>query len=123
LTAAVLTDVETELAAVRDAELGGLSGRAVQAVLHTREDVSPVQVAAADQILADDPLGGEALFLRLDPTAASVAAAHWLQAAADVVATRSGIQATQVVAESDNIEALPHATPTAMLELMESVGP
>ena len=73
-----------------------------------------------DQILAGDPLGGEDLLLCLDPTAASVAAAHWLHAAADVVAALSGIPVTQVVAESDNIEALPHATPTAVLELMES---
>jgi hypothetical protein len=106
--------------AVELAELGDLSGRAVQAVLLTREDVSPVQVAVADQTLAGDPLGGEDLFLRLDLTAASVAAAHWLQAAADVVAVLSGIPVTQVVAESDNIEALSHATPTAVLELMES---
>jgi hypothetical protein len=51
-----------------------------------------------------------------------VAAAHWLQAAAEVVAALTDIPVTQVVAESDNIEALPHATPTAVLELMES-GP
>jgi hypothetical protein len=64
LTTAVVAEVETELAAVEHAELGDLSGRAVQAVRLSREDVSPVQVAAADQILAGDPLGGEDLFLR-----------------------------------------------------------
>jgi hypothetical protein len=36
-----------------------------------------------------------------------------------VVAEISGIAATNVVMEADNIEALPHATPTAVLELMD----
>jgi hypothetical protein len=119
LTAAVIVDVEAELAAVERAERGDLSGRAVQAVQLTRQDASPVQVAAADQVLAANPLGSDELFLELDPTSACVAAAHWLQAAADVVAELSGIAATAVVMEADNIEALPHETPTAVLELME----
>jgi hypothetical protein len=37
LTAAVIADVEAELAAVEGAELGDLSGRAVQAVQLTRQ--------------------------------------------------------------------------------------
>ncbi|MFY1694232.1 MULTISPECIES: hypothetical protein [unclassified Solwaraspora] len=85
----------------------------------TRQDASPVQVAAADQVLATNPLGSDELFLELDPTSACVAAAHWLQAAADAAAELSGIAATAVVTEADNIEALPHETPTAVLELME----
>jgi hypothetical protein len=76
LTTAVLADVEAELAAVEQAELGDLNGRARQPVLLTREDVSPVQVAAADQRLARHPLGTDDLFLHYDPTAAAVAAAH-----------------------------------------------
>jgi hypothetical protein len=48
-----------------------------------------------------------------------VAAAHWLQAAVDVVTQRTGDEATDVLVEADDIEALPHATPTAVLELME----
>jgi hypothetical protein len=119
LTTAVIRDVEAELNAVQRAELGDLSGRSVQAVQLTRQAASPVQVAAADHILANDPLGSDKLFLELDPTSACVAAAHWLQAAADVVAQQSGIAATNVVIESDNIEALPHATPTAVLEHMD----
>jgi hypothetical protein len=119
LTAAVIAEVEAELAAVERAERGDLSGRAVQVVELTRQDASPVQVAAADWVLATNPLGGDDLFLELDPTSACVAAAHWLQAAADVVTEVSGIAATAVVREADNIEALPHATPTAVLELME----
>ncbi len=119
LTAIVIEDVEAELAAVERAELGDLSGRSVQAVQLTRQDASPVQVAAADQILEKNPLGGDELFLELDPTSACVAAAHWLQAAADVVSGVSDIEASDAVEEADNIEALPHATPTAVLELME----
>jgi hypothetical protein len=119
LIAAVVTDVQAELAAVERAELGDLSGRSVQAVQLTGQDASPVQVAAADRVLADDPLGGDELFLELDPTSACVAAAHWLQAAADVVEEVSGVAAGNVVLEADNIEALPHATPTAVLELMD----
>jgi hypothetical protein len=76
LTAAVIAEVEAELAAVERAELGDLSGRAVQAVQLTRQDASPVQVAAAYQVLATNPLGSDDLFLELDPTSACVAAAH-----------------------------------------------
>jgi hypothetical protein len=119
LTSAVIADVEAELAAVEQAELGDLSGRAAQAVQLTREDASPVQVVAADRLLATNPLGADGLFLEFDPTSACVAAAHWLQAAAEVVAEVSGIAVTNVVVEADNIEALPFATPTRVLELME----
>jgi hypothetical protein len=118
LTTAVIGDVEAELAAVERAGLGDLSGRAVQAVQLTRQDASPVQVAAANEILAKDPLGGDDLFVDLDPTSACVAAAHWLQAAADVVAEISDVEATEVAVEADDIEALPYRTPTAVLELM-----
>ena len=119
LSAAVTGDVEAELQAVERAEVGDLSGRAVQAVELTREDASPVQVVAADRILHDNPLAADDLFGDLEPTAACVAAAHWLQAAADVVAELSDLHPTQVVIESDNISALPHQTPTAVLEAMD----
>ncbi|GIJ12865.1 hypothetical protein ACFFMR_18230 [Micromonospora andamanensis] len=119
LTAAVITDVQAEIAAVEGAELGDLSGRSIQAVQLTRQDASPVQVAAANQILTDNPLGAGELFLHLDPTSACVAAAHWLQAAAEVTSELSGTAVTEIVMEADDIEALPHATPTAVLELME----
>jgi hypothetical protein len=120
LTAAVITDVETEINAVENAELGDLSGRSVQAVHLTRQDASPVQVAAADQILARNPLGGEELFLELDPTSACVAAAHWLKAAADVTSAVSGQSPSRIVLEADNIEAIPVTTPTDILELLDA---
>ena len=101
LTAAVVADLHTEIAAVEQAELGDLSGRAHQAVGLTRTDASPVQIVEADRVLSADPLGSERLFLDFDPTAAAVAAAHWLRAAADVASEASGIAVTDVLVEAD----------------------
>ncbi len=119
LTKAVRAEAPLELAAVENAELGDLTGRAQQAVLLSREDASPVQVAAADHLLQQDPFGPTALFSTVDPTAAAVAAAHWLAAAASVAADASGQDPTQVVLEADTIEALPHETPTLVLGLID----
>ncbi|MFJ2607945.1 hypothetical protein ACIO13_23665 [Streptomyces sp. NPDC087425] len=119
LVQASVAEAAAELAAVERAELGDLSGRAQQAVLLSREDASPVQVAAADHLLQQDPFGPGELFIGIDPTAAAVAAAHWLAAAADVAAETSGLSPTQVVLEADNIEALPHETPTLVLDLID----
>jgi hypothetical protein len=119
LSDTVVKDVEAEIGAVENAELGDLTGRATQAVVLSRTDASPSQVAAADTVLDKDPLGGSELFRELEPTAAAIAAAHWLKAAADVTAELSGIPAEQVVAAADDIEALPYRTPTAVLELFE----
>lgn len=116
LTDLVAEEVKSELEAVERAELGDLSGRARQAVVLTRADASPAQVAAADRLLHDDPLGSDALISDVDPTAGAVAAAHWLKAAAEVAAEASGLEPEQVVLEADNIEALPHETPTLVLE-------
>ncbi|MEV7359314.1 hypothetical protein [Kitasatospora sp. NPDC091276] len=118
LTKAVLAEATTELAAVENAELGDLADRAQQAVLLSREDASPVQVAAADRLLQQDPFGPAELFSAVDPTAAAVAAAHWLAAAAEVTAEASGHDAVHVVQEADNIEALAHETPTLVLGLI-----
>ncbi|KAB8183921.1 hypothetical protein FH608_048690 [Nonomuraea phyllanthi] len=118
LTTRVTIDVGAELAAIEQAELGNLTERARQAVTLTREDASPLQVAQASNLLHDNPFGPEALFTEIDPAAAAIAAAHWLDAAATVTAESTGLPATQIVAEADNIEALPHETPTLVLELM-----
>lgn len=120
LLEAVLAEARRELAAVESAELGDLSARAQQAVLLSRPDASPLQVHAADRLLHQDPLGSDALFTDLDPTAAAVAAAHWLRAAAQVTSDLSGIAPTRVVLEADNIEALPVQTPTLVLERMRA---
>lgn len=118
LFAVVVAEVERELAAVEHAELGDLTGRAAQAVLLTRADASPVQVMAADALLEEDPLGSVDLFSGFDPTSAAVAAAHWLRAAAEVAAQGTQYPFTRIVEESDNIAALPHETPTMVLQLM-----
>jgi len=115
LTERVAADVRCELDAIESAERGDLSGRAQQAVLLSRADASPVQVQAADALLRASPLGAGELFTDLDPTAAAVAAAHWLQAAADVVAPMAGIDPAEVVIEADNLEALQVHTPTLVL--------
>jgi hypothetical protein len=120
LTARVAEDVQAELDAVGQAECGNLSGRSRQAVVLTREDASPVQVAAASQILDDDPLGAGRLFAEVDPTAAAVAAAHWLRAAAEVASDQSGGEATEVIMEADDIEALPHESPTLVLKALDA---
>lgn len=119
-TAKITAEVEAELAAIEQADLGDLSGRAQQAVLLTRQDASPAQVAAADALLRDIPFGPKDLFTKIDSTAAAVAAAHWLQAAADVVAERSGRNPASVVVEAYHLEALPHETVTRVLKLVNS---
>jgi hypothetical protein len=116
LTDTVQAEVAAELAAVESAECGDLRGRAQQAVLLSRPEASPSQVTEADQVLHEDPLGGSDLFTDLDPTAAAVAAAHWLRAASQVAAERAEIEPTRVVLEADAIEALPIETPTIVLE-------
>lgn len=116
----VAADVQQELAAVEQAELGDLSGRATQAVLLSRADASPLQVDAADDLLREHPLGSSKLFREVDPTAAAVAAAHWLQAAAEITAEIAGCTPTMVVIEADNIEALAVQTPTLVLERVKA---
>jgi hypothetical protein len=120
LTTQVTAEVRAELRAVEQAELGDLSGRGKQAVVLSRADASPAQVAAADRLLHKNPLGSDALMSDIDPAAAAVAAAHWLDAAATVAAEESGLEPEHVVLEADNIEALPHETPTLVLESLAS---
>ncbi|MFD3506529.1 hypothetical protein [Nocardia sp. NPDC058666] len=116
----VVAEVRTEQAAITAAELGDLAGRARQAVELTRPEISPVQVHAADRLLRDNPLGTIDLFTELDPAAASVAAAHWLRAAAKVAGDVAGIDPVDVVAEADDIEALQVETPTVVLERLDA---
>ncbi|OHV63477.1 hypothetical protein BCD48_38285 [Pseudofrankia sp. BMG5.36] len=116
LTRRVVDDVRAELDAVEQAERGDLRGRGRQAVVLTRADASPLQVAAADAALRDNVFGDGRLFTEVEPTAAAIAAARWLYAAATVTAEVWGGDPDQVLVESDNIEALPHETPTFVLE-------
>jgi hypothetical protein len=91
LTGAVAAEVGREMRAVELAGRGDFSGRAAQAVVLDRLDVSPAQVAAADRMFWDNPLGSADLLTSVDPVAACVAAAHWLAAAATVAAEASGV--------------------------------
>ncbi|MFI5496562.1 hypothetical protein [Actinoplanes sp. NPDC051859] len=116
LTKAVVDDIVAEISAVESAARDDLSGRAVQAVALSRAAASPMQVAAADSMLARNPLSSDQLLLELDPVSASVAAAHWLKAAAAVAADKSGMHAARVLSEAAGIEALPITTPNEVLE-------
>ncbi|USX56336.1 hypothetical protein [Lentzea sp. HUAS12] len=113
---AVIAEVQEELAAVEHAELGDFSGRARQAVRLSRADASPLQVNAAHDFLHAHPLWSGRLFDEVDPTAAAVAAAHWLQVAAGIASDASGVAPASVVIEADNIESLALETPTLVLE-------
>ncbi len=118
----VEVEVAAELSAVQRAELGDLGGRARQAVALSRADASPLQVRAAHAALLREPLGPDGLFVDIDPTAASVAAAHWLAEAATLAAEVSGGDPVGVVEEADDIEALPVLTPTVVLVRMLGAG-
>jgi hypothetical protein len=115
LTKAIIADVVTELDAVTNAELGDLSDRAAQAMALDRLDVSPVQVAAAEDLLRADLLGSGLLTALIDPAAACVAAARWLAAAAMVAGEAAEIDSVNVFAEADNIEPVSVAVPTEIL--------
>ncbi|MEY9929714.1 hypothetical protein ABH926_004354 [Catenulispora sp. GP43] len=119
LTAAITAEVQAEVTAIEQAELGDLSGRSRQAVVLTRADASPVQVAAADRLLRDNPLGSDELFTAVDPTAAAVAAAHWLHAAATIAAEAARQSITAAIVEADDAQVLPVATLTIVLDMIE----
>lgn len=76
-----VADVEAEIDALRRAALGDLTGRANQAVVLTRSDPQPQQVAAAHAYFEKDPMGPPELYTKIDATSAAVAAVHWFCAA------------------------------------------
>jgi hypothetical protein len=116
----ILADIRSETAAVINADLGDLSGRARQAVMLSRAQASPVQVAAAHDTIAADPLHPAQLFTQVDPTAASVAAAEWFQAAIGTAADESGVAPNRVIHVADDIDAIPVPTLEVVLRLLES---
>jgi hypothetical protein len=120
LTSAVVADVAAELAAVDAAERGELAGRARQAVTLTRADASPLQIAAADALLREDPFGTTALFTEVEPSAAAIAAAHWFLAAVEVAADSGDIDDfIEVIRLADDIQPVPIRSLSAFLELTE----
>jgi hypothetical protein len=121
---AVIADVAEELDCVERALRGDLSGRARQAVELTRLDVSPVQIVAADRLLYEVPMGSERLFTEVEPTAAAVAAAHWLQSAVDVTLEVTGWDdATAVLEAAEAIESFDITTPQVVLDLLRVGNP
>ena len=120
LTTAIVTDVDAELAAVDAAERGELDGRARQAVTLTRADASPLQVAAADALLREDPFGPTALYTDVEPTAAAIAAAHWFLASVAVAAECAGLDdLAEVIDVAVDIQPVPTRCLSALLELTE----
>lgn len=120
LSKAGIDDVASELNAVEACELGDLSGRGTQAVLLNRESASPVQVSAAHDLLEDDPLGSPRLLQEVEPTAAAIAAARWLHAAAGIAAAETGAAIDQIVQMADDIEPMPVTTLEHVLKAMEA---
>ncbi len=125
LTEAVAAEVSMELDAVTRAEQGDLSGRAVQATALDRLDASPVQIAAADELLRADPLGTRLWQAPVDPTAGCVAAAHWLAAAAAVAAEAAGDTPAGMFADAKDIHDVTVTVPALVVErvLTEAVAP
>jgi hypothetical protein len=119
---AVVDEARAELDAVARAELGDLSGRAIQAMTLDRLDVSPIQVAAADDMMQADPLDAGLLSAPIDPAAACVAAAHWLGAAAVVAAAAAGNTPAGVFVEADGIQAVSVPVPTGVVTEIEDEG-
>lgn len=118
---AVRAEVGAEAQAVLAADLGDLGGRGRQAVRHSRDDASPVQVEAASQSLAANPFGAEDLLSDYDPTAACVAAASWFHCAALVTAEELGCSDLgDVVRLADDIEAMPVSVLSVVLAMLES---
>ena len=99
---AVADDVAKEFASIGRALHGDLQGRSGQAVELTRLDASPTQVAVADRLLAGTPSGTEALLAEVEPTAACIAAAHWLAAAVDLTLRSIGRTETRYVLNSED---------------------
>lgn len=124
VTRAVVDDVAGDLDAVERALCGDLAGRARQAVALTRLDASPLQVAAADRLLHEVPMGSERLFVEVEPIAATVAAAHWLAAAVEVTLARTGDDTVRDLLLADpEIEGIDVETAAVVVDLLDEGNP
>lgn len=120
---AVVDEVTDEFDSIGRASCGDLGGRAAQAVELTRHDASPTQIAAADRLLEKVPAGGEALVTDVEPTAACVAAAHWLVAAVTVTTRLLGETDEQAVLNPDDAaEPFDVVAPRAVLRIISAGG-
>jgi hypothetical protein len=112
---AVIADVEQEMAAAEDAGRGDLTGRAQQAVMLTRVMPSPAQIAVADRLLHEVPMGSPRLFTEVEPSAAGVAAIHWFLAALAVVARHADLSEADALEEAGGVQYFDPAAPRAVL--------
>lgn len=117
---AVRADIEAELQAVESAERGDLSCRAGQAAVLSRADANPAQIAAADAILRENPLEAWLALRELEPTAAAIAAAHWLKGAVDVVGKVARIPARRVLLAADDEDGTDHPAAAKILSKQDS---
>jgi len=93
--------------------LGDLTGRANQAVMLTRSDPQPHQVAAAHAYFEKDPVGPPELYTKIDATSAAVAAVHWFA---------SAMMITRRDSEGDPSDAPPTCWPMPTGDLSDDLG-
>lgn len=101
---AVIADVEEEMTAAGNAERGDLTGRARQAVMLTRVTPSPAQIAVADRLLHDVPMGSPRLYTDVEPSAAAVAGIHWFLAAVTVMERLAQTTAEDAIDQAEQVE-------------------
>jgi hypothetical protein len=117
---AVIADVEQEMAAVEDAGRGELTSRARRAVVHTRVVPSPAQIAVADRLLHEVPMGSSRLFTEVEPSAAGIAAIHWFLAAVAVVARHADLSEAAALDEAEGVQYFDPTAPRAVLRIVTS---
>lgn len=122
IRAAVRADVEAELQAVENAERGQLTGRAGQAAVLSRSDPVAAHIVAADTVLRQNLLDAWAGLRELEPTAAAVAAAHWLKAAVHAVARFTRMPARRVLSTADDEIGTDHRAAAEILALLDHAG-
>ena len=120
---AVIADVEQEMAAVEGAGRGDLTGRAQQAVMLTRVMPSPAQIAVADRLLHEVPMGSPRLYTEVEPSAAGIAAIHWFLSAVAVVARHADLSEADALAEAERVQYFDPAAPRTMLGIAASDDP
>jgi hypothetical protein len=114
---AVVADVEQEMEAVENADRGDLTGRAQQAVMLTRVAPSPAQIAAADRLLHEVPMGSPRLYTEVEPSAAGIAAIHWFLAAVAVVARLADLSEADALDRAEHVQYFDPAVAQSVLRI------
>ncbi|PVB33021.1 hypothetical protein DDJ45_10325 [Mycobacteroides abscessus] len=115
---AVTEDVAEEINAVAQARAGDLTGRASQALLLSPRTTSAEQLHIAETILRNELLEASGPLELVEPTAAATVASVWLQAAAFVAASASGLTTREIFELADTIEPIPVEVPAKVVELL-----